>query len=84
MDLLVARIETCGPLIRVESIAELAIARLVESSQVVPRLTDIRVEGDRPAVGVESVSILVNLIVQHTDTAPERGITGIAVDRLLV
>lgn len=83
-DALVCRIELCRPRVRIDRIGDLVVARLVQASQVVPDLADIRVKADRARVRVESISVLVDLVVEHTDGAPERRISAISVDGLLI
>ena len=61
LDVGVVGIEIRGPLIGVDSIADLVVARLVQRAEVVPDLTDVWVDADGLAVGVQRVSVLVDL-----------------------
>ena len=79
----VVRVESCGLLVGVEGVRELVVAGLVEGAEVVPDLRDVRVESDGPGVCVEGVPVLGDLVVQHTDGAPEDGVAGVPVYRLL-
>lgn len=55
-----------------------------QSSEIVPNLRDVRVQADGTRVGVQSIPILIDLIVENTDGAPEGGIATVAVYGLLV
>jgi hypothetical protein len=70
--------------IRIDSIRDLVIARLVERPEVEPDFGDVRVDFDGARIGVERIAVLIYLEVQHADAAPERRVTAIAVDSLLV
>ena len=80
----VRRVKIGRALVRVKCIGGLVIAGLVQGSKVVPDLRNIGVESNSTRVGVQRIAILVDLIVQHTDTAPECRVTPVAVDGLLV
>lgn len=71
-------------LIRVKRISRLIVARFVQCSKIIPNLGDVGVESDGTRIGVQSIAILIDLVVQHANTAPECGVTSIAVDSLLV
>lgn len=58
--------------------------RTYQSAQIVPDFRDVWVETDRTGVCIESVAVLVDLVVKHTDRAPECRIPSVAVDCLLV
>jgi hypothetical protein len=55
-----------------------------QSAEIVPNLGDPRIEPNRTRIRVESVPVLVDLVVEHTDRAPEGGIAAIAIHSLLV
>jgi hypothetical protein len=55
-----------------------------QSTQVIPDLGNIRVQPNCPRIGVECVTILVDLVIEHTNGAPERGIPAVTVNGLLV
>lgn len=55
-----------------------------QSTEIIPDFRDVGVEADGARVGIEGVSVLVDLVVQDTDRAPESGVLAIAVDGLLV
>lgn len=71
-------------LIGVECVSCLVVARLVQSSQVVPNLRDVGVQADSTRVRVKRITVLVDLVIQHANTAPESRVTAITVDSLLV
>jgi hypothetical protein len=84
LDGRVGRVQIRRSGVRVYSIGDLVVARLVQTSEVVPHFRDIRVESDRTRVSVERIPVLVDLVVQHTDRAPECGVAAISVDCLLI
>ena len=59
-------------------------ATTYQGTKIVPDLGDVRVQPDGARVGVERVPILIDLIVEHTNGAPERGVPSIPVYGLLV
>jgi len=83
-DAFLGRVELECSFIRVDSISNLIVARLVQTSQIEPNLTDVGVQSDSSRVGIKSISVLVDLVVQNTDRAPERRVAAISVDSLLV
>lgn len=84
LNALVGRIQLRRSLIGIKSIVRLVVARLVESSQVVPNLGNVRVEANSTGVGVQGIAVLVDAVVKNADGAPECRITAIAVHRLLI
>ena len=82
-DLLLG-VEFCCSFVGINSIADLIVAGFIQASQVEPDFTDVGVEADRSGVGIESVTVLVDLIVQYSDRAPEGGISTVSVDSLLI
>jgi hypothetical protein len=70
--------------VSIQSVVGLVVARLIQSTEIVPDLGDVGVEADGPRVSIQSIAILVDLIVQHTDGAPEGRVATITVDGLLV
>lgn len=84
LDVRVAWIQFSSPLVRVEGIVDLVVTTLVQSAEVIPDLGDKWVKANSPRVGVQSISVLVDLVVEHTNGAPEGGIASITVDSLLV
>lgn len=71
-------------LVGVDSVGELVVAGLVEGAEVVPHFGEVRVGADGSGVGVEGVVVLVDLVVEHADGAPESWVAAVAVDGLLV
>lgn len=68
----------------IDRIGDLVVARLVETAEVVPDLAHVWVEADRPRVGVESITVLADLVVQDTDRTPECRVAAITVYSLLI
>jgi len=83
LDVVVVGIEVSSLGVGVERVTQL-IARLVQCAQIVPHLAQVWVETDRPAVRVQCVTVLVDLVVEDTDGTPEGGVATIAVNSLLV
>jgi len=84
LDVNVGRIKISSPSVRIECITCLVVARLVQRTQVIPDLGDVRVETNGTRVRVKRVAVLVNLVVENTDRAPERRVATITVHCLLV
>lgn len=80
----VMRIQLVRPRIRVNRVRDLVVTALVQRPQVEPDLRDIRIDPDSARVRIERVPILVDLEVQHANRAPERWVTPIAVNSLLI
>lgn len=74
---LVLKLINCAPAFGV-------VIMTYQCSEVIPHLRDVRVEADRTGVRVQGISVLVDLVVENTDGAPECGVSAITVDRLLV
>lgn len=83
-DMWVGRVEFAGALVCVQGVLDLVVARLVQRPQIVPDLADVWVQSDSTAVGVQGVTVLVDLVVEDTDGAPEGWVTSVAVHGLLV
>lgn len=104
-DVRVTWIQFCRPLVGVQGISDLVVARLVlhtalvtsytykksryslktyQSAEIVPDLRNVRVQANSPRVRVQSISVLVDLVIQDTDGAPKSGILPIAIHGLLV
>lgn len=84
LDVRVTRVELCCSLICIEGVGDLIIAGFVQSAEIVPHFGDVRVEANGTRVGIQGITILVDLVVQHTNRAPERGVLAITVHGLLV
>lgn len=82
-DLGVCRRQLGGASIGVDSVRDLG-ARFIQCSQVVPHLGHLWVDPDGPRVGVHGVTVLLHLIVQDANGAPECGVSVVAVHGLLV
>jgi hypothetical protein len=80
----ISGVELGGARVGVDRVGDLVVARLVETSQVVPHLADVRVESDCARVGVERVTILVDLVVEHADRTPECRVAAVTIHSLLV
>lgn len=58
--------------------------RAYQSAEIVPDFGNVGVEADRAGVGVECVSVLVDLVIQDTNRTPKGGVLSITIDSLLV
>lgn len=84
LDVRVVGIQLGSTLVRVKGVGNLVVTRFIQSTQIIPDLRDERVEADGTRISIERISILVDLVVKHTDGTPEGGISPIAVYGLLV
>jgi hypothetical protein len=84
LDVDICRIKVRGTGIGVKRIACLVVAGLVQRAKVIPDLRDVRVEADGTRVCVKRIAVLVDLVVQNTNRAPECWIATVAVHSLLV
>lgn len=71
-------------LVGVQSITDLVITAFIQRAQVVPNLANVRVQSDGPGVCIECVAVLVDLVVEYTNGAPEGRVSTIPVNGLLV
>ena len=84
LDVDVRRIKVGSTLVSIECIGCLVVARLVEGAEIIPHLRNVGVEPNSTRVGIKRIAVLVDLVVEHTNAAPESGVASIAVDGLLV
>jgi hypothetical protein len=80
----VVRIKFGSSLVCIQRITDLVVARLVESAKIVPNLGDEGVQTNGARVRIQRIPVLVDLVVQHTDGAPERRVSSIPIDGLLI
>lgn len=52
--------------------------------EVVPDLRYVRIQADSPRVCIQGIAILVDLVVQNSDRAPECRVATIAIHSLLI
>lgn len=55
-----------------------------QCSKVVPDFGDVRIEAYRTGIRIECISVLVDLVIQDTNRAPERRVPAVAVHGLLI
>jgi hypothetical protein len=55
-----------------------------QSAEVVPDFGNVRVQSDGTRVGIQSIPVLVDLVIQDTNGAPECWVAPVTVDSLLV
>lgn len=55
-----------------------------QSAEIIPNLGNIWVQANGSRVRIESIPILVDLVIQHTNTAPKCWIPAITVNGLLI
>jgi hypothetical protein len=80
----IAWVKFGGTLICIKGVGRLVVARLVQCAEVVPNLRDIWIETDGTGICIQCIPILVNLVIENSDGAPEGRVSAIAIDRLLV
>lgn len=83
LDMWISRVQTLSLAVCIQCIGDLVVARLVQCTQIVPDFTDVRVQADGSGVGIKSITVLRNLVIEHTNRAPESGVTRVAVHGLL-
>lgn len=84
LDVDIGRIQVGSTLVSIERISCLVVARLVECTEIIPHLGNVGVEPNGTRVGIERIAVLVDLVVEHTNAAPESRVASVAVDSLLV
>jgi hypothetical protein len=72
------------PLSDVSNGIRLKVKQTYQSSQVVPDLGDVRVQAYCAGVCIKCISVLVNLVIQNANRAPECRVPSIAIDCLLI
>ncbi len=71
LDLRVVGIEVGCALVRMDGVADLVVASFVQAAKVEPDFRDVRIETDGTRVGIQCIAVLVDLVVENTDGAPE-------------
>jgi len=84
LDVDVGGIKVSGPRVCVERITSLVVARLVKRTKIVPDLRNVGVETNGTRVRVKRVTVLVDLVVEDTNRAPECRVATVTVNCLLV
>jgi hypothetical protein len=84
LDVDVGRIKISGPSVCVERITRLVVAGLVQRAEIIPNLRNVGVEANGARVCVKRVAVLVDLVVEDTNRAPERRVATVTVNCLLV
>lgn len=84
LDMHVRRIQLSSTLVSVQSVGSLVVAGLVERTKIIPDFRNVGVEANGTRVRVESISVLVDLVVEYADGAPKGRIAAVAIDGLLV
>lgn len=55
-----------------------------QRAKVVPNLGDEGIQADRARVCIKCVPVLVDLVIEHTDRAPECRVPTVSIYRLLI
>ena len=84
LDVDVGGIEISGPGVCVERITCLVVAGLIQRTEIVPDLRNVRIEANSARVRVKRIAILIDLVVEDTNRTPERRVAAVTVDCLLV
>ena len=84
LDVDVGGIEISSSGVCVERIACLIVAGLVQRAEIIPNLRNVGVEANGARVRVKRVAVLVDLVVEDTNRAPERRVATVTVNCLLV
>jgi hypothetical protein len=62
----------------------LKVKQTYQSSQVVPDLGNVRIQAYRAGVCIKCISVLVNLVIQNANRAPECRVPSVTIDCLLI
>ena len=60
------------------------VEQTYQSSQVVPDLGDVRVQADGAGIRIQRISVLVDLVIQNANRAPEGWVPAISINSLLI
>lgn len=77
-------VELRRPGVSIDSIGYLVVATLIKRAEVEPYFGNVRVDPNCPRIGVEGITILVDLEIEYANGAPEGGVATVTVHRLLV
>jgi hypothetical protein len=80
----IIRVELSGSCVCIDSISDLVVAALVQTSQVKPDFRNVGVDADSARICIERISELVDLEVEDANRTPKSRVTTIAVHCLLV
>jgi hypothetical protein len=84
LDVNVGWVEIRSPAVSIESVGNLVVARLIQRTQIIPDLGDVWIQANGTRVSIKRIAVLIDLVVEDTNRAPEGGVATIAVDGLLV
>lgn len=80
----IRRIKIGCALICVKRVSGLIVAGLVQSSKIIPDLGYIRIKANGPGVRIKRVPILVDLVIEYANGAPESRVSAVTIDSLLI
>jgi hypothetical protein len=63
LDMDVGWVKIRSPAVSIESVGNLVVARLIQSTQIIPDLRNVWVQANRTRVSIECIAILVDLVV---------------------
>jgi len=84
LDVNIGGVKLGGSGVGIERVVGLVVTRLIQSTKIVPNLGDVWVQTNGARVSVKSIAVLVDLVVQDADRAPECWVSAVPVDSLLV
>ena len=84
LDEAVRRVEIVRTGIRINGVVDLIVARFVQAAEIEPYFRNEGIETNRTGVCVQGVSVLIDLVVEHTNGAPECRVLAISVHGLLI
>jgi hypothetical protein len=67
LDVRVVWIELGCAAIGVNGITDLVVATLIEGAEIEPNFGDVRINPDCPRVGVQGITVLIDLEIEHAD-----------------
>lgn len=84
LDVNIRRVKVSSPSVCIQGVACLIVARLIQRTKIIPDLGNVGVEANGTRVCIKRVTVLIDLVIQHTNRAPECRIATITVHSLLV
>lgn len=72
------------PLISVDGVRHLIIARFVQCAEIEPDFRQIRVNSNGSRIGIQGVVELIDVVIEYSNRTPEGGILAISINRPLI
>lgn len=69
--------------VSIQSITDLVVASFIQGAQIIPHFGNVWIQTNSPRVSVKCITVLGDLVVEHTNGAPEGWVSGVTVNSLL-